>query len=76
MFFKDGFTDIRGKFEYAKASGASSMNSTTFKKFAIFVSHNDLGSLIKDADATKLRQEPQAVSNHKVVIPKRRYAKE
>ena len=53
VFFKDGFTDIRGKFEYAKASGSSSKTSS-FKKFAIFVSDNKLGSLIKDADATKL----------------------
>ena len=61
LFFKDGFTDIRGKFEYAKASGSSSMKTSSFKKFAIFVSHPTLGSIIKDADATKLLSEGQIV---------------
>lgn len=69
VFFKDGFTDIRGKFEYAKASGASSMKASSYRTFAIFVSDNDLGSLIKDADATKLRSEPQVVSSQPAVYP-------
>ena len=35
LFFKDGYTDIRGKFEYAAASGA---NLADIKKFSILVS--------------------------------------
>jgi hypothetical protein len=54
-FFKDGFTDISGKFVYSKASGASSRNNSSFKKFAIFASHKELGCMIKEADATKLK---------------------
>jgi hypothetical protein len=35
-FFRDGFTDIRGKFEYANASGKS---LASIDRFAIFVCH-------------------------------------
>ena len=61
VFFKDGFTDVRGKFEYARASGDSTMKTSTFRKFAIFVSHNSLGSLIRNVDASKLHSEAQIV---------------
>jgi len=52
LFFRDGFTDIRGKFEYANASGIS-LDSIT--KFSIFVSddNNGLGQLIKEAGPPK-----------------------
>lgn len=45
VFFRDGFTDIRGKFEYASASGKS---LDDVQKFSIFVDHKDHGSLIKE----------------------------
>ena len=50
MFFRDGFTDIRGKFEYATASGKS---LTDVQKFAIFVDYKDLGSQIKEVGKPK-----------------------
>jgi len=40
LFFRDGFTDIRGKFEYANASGKSAKD---IKKFSILVSHDEYG---------------------------------
>ena len=40
LFYRDGFTDIRGKFEYANASGKS---LTGVEKFAILVSHDEYG---------------------------------
>jgi hypothetical protein len=47
LFYRDGYTDIRGKFEYANCS--SSANSlSSIKKFALFVSHADHGSVIKE----------------------------
>ena len=48
-FFRDGFTDIRGKFEYANASGKS---LSDVGKFAIFISDDIYGngSCIKEAD--------------------------
>ena len=47
-FFRDGFTDIRGKFEYANASGKS---LDEVEKFSILVAddeHNN-GATIKEA---------------------------
>lgn len=50
LFYRDGYTDIRGKFEYANCS--SSANSlSSIKKFALFVSHADHGSVIKECKA-------------------------
>ena len=46
VFFKDGYTDIRGKFEYASASGT---DLTGIQKFAILVSHDNYGQVIKEA---------------------------
>lgn len=40
-FYRDGYTDIRGKFEYAQASGES---LEKVKKFAILVSSNEFGA--------------------------------
>ena len=40
LFYRDGFTDIRGKFEYANASGKS---IDSVEKFAVLVSHHQLG---------------------------------
>jgi hypothetical protein len=39
-FFRDGYTDIRGKFEYAQASGT---DLKSVQKFAILVSHKTHG---------------------------------
>lgn len=52
-FFKDGFTDFLGNFQYAHASGMSD-SKDLFEKFAIFVSHPVHGSIVKYADASKL----------------------
>jgi len=41
IFYRDGYTDIRGKFEYAQASGES-LNQV--QKFAILVSSTDYGA--------------------------------
>ena len=45
LFFRDGFTDIRGKFEYANASGKSAKD---IQKFSILVSHDSYGQIIKE----------------------------
>ena len=50
MFFRDGFTDIRGKFDYATVSGKP---SNTLKKFAVLVSSEKEGQLIKEVDPPK-----------------------
>ena len=47
VFFKDGYTDLRGRFNYAELSGCSDAQS--FTKFAIFVFHEGNGSVIKEA---------------------------
>lgn len=46
-FFRDGYTDIRGKFEYAQTSGDKLKK---VKKFAILVQSLDKGSQIKEVD--------------------------
>lgn len=45
-FFKDGYTDIRGKFEYAQIN---SKKLTAVEKFAILVMSDDHGSLTREA---------------------------
>ena len=44
-FYRDGYTDIRGKFEYACTSGGL---LKSVKKFAILVQSQEFGSLIKE----------------------------
>jgi hypothetical protein len=44
-FFRDGYTDIRGKFEYALTSGDKLKG---VNKFAILVQSGDKGSQIKE----------------------------
>ena len=46
-FYRDGFTDIRGKFEYGNCSGKSLAD---IEKFAILVSHDTYGQIIKEAN--------------------------
>ena len=50
QFFRDGFTDIRGKFEYASVSGKSLED---VQKFSVFVDHKEFGSLIKEVAKPK-----------------------
>jgi len=40
IFYRDGFTDIRGKFEYANCSGKSLED---IERFSILVSHDKYG---------------------------------
>ena len=49
-FYRDGFTDIRGKFDYANASGKS-LND--IEKFAILVCDDKYGATIKEANIPK-----------------------
>jgi hypothetical protein len=49
-FFRDGYTDIRGKFEYAIASGEK-LNK--IKKFAVLVLSEQYGSMIKEVTPPK-----------------------
>mmetsp|Transcript_20692 Transcript_20692/g.19713 ORF Transcript_20692/g.19713 Transcript_20692/m.19713 type:complete len:436 (-) Transcript_20692:159-1466(-) len=51
IFFKDGYTDIRGKFEYAQVNGNKVKE---VKKFAILVLSDSLGSTIKECDPPKV----------------------
>jgi hypothetical protein len=53
-FFRDGYTDIRGKFEYAKASGD---NLKDVEKFAILVSSQEFGSKILTQNPPKVEDE-------------------
>jgi len=50
FFFKDGYTDIRGKFEYVQTSGNRLKD---VQKFAILVMSDSLGSIIKECDPPK-----------------------
>ena len=47
-FFKDGYTDIRGKFEYAQIN---SKKLASIQKFAILVMSDEHGSLTREAKA-------------------------
>lgn len=44
MFFKDGYTDLRGRFDYVTKSRGTLNN---LKKFALFVLSEEHGSVIK-----------------------------
>lgn len=50
FFFKDGYTDIRGKFDYAQTSGNRLKD---VQKFAILVMSDTLGSIIKECNPPK-----------------------
>ncbi len=45
-FYKDGYTDIRGKFDYAQFTGAALPN---VQRFALLLTHPTLGSLTREA---------------------------
>lgn len=46
-FYKDGYTDIRGLFEYAQTSGDKLKQ---VKKFAIYIESKEFGSQIREVD--------------------------
>ena len=46
QFFKDGYTDLRGRFDYGQLSGTS---ISDVEKFSIFVQNEQHGSMIKEA---------------------------
>lgn len=50
FFFKDGYTDIRGKFDYAQTSGN---RLKEVQQFAILVMSDTLGSIIKECNPPK-----------------------
>jgi len=47
-FYKDGYTDLRGRFDYATLN---SNDISNIEKFALFIMNDDLGSVIKEAKA-------------------------
>ena len=62
-FFKDGYTDIRGKFEYANSSSGKLSGVT---KFAVLIMSDTHGSMIRevqpppqDTSAAKPQQQQQ-----------------
>jgi hypothetical protein len=50
FFFRDGYTDIRGKFEYSQTSGDKLKD---VKRFAILVVSDEHGSKILESDPPK-----------------------
>jgi len=50
MFYRDGYTDIRGKIEYAQTSGDKLKD---VKRFAILVQNDKYGSKILECDPPK-----------------------
>ncbi|KAL4490234.1 hypothetical protein ABPG72_004273 [Tetrahymena utriculariae] len=46
-FFKDGYTDLVGRFDYVSRSSTSNSN---IQKFSIFVMSDELGAIIKEAN--------------------------
>jgi len=55
-FYKDGYTDIRGRFDYVSLNASQLANA---KKFSLFVMSDKYGSLIREAQppATTIRPE-------------------
>jgi len=65
-FYKDGYTDLRGRFDYATLNSSDISN---IKKFSIFVTSDELGSLIKEAKAPeKLGKVESVVVKSKKLI--------
>lgn len=46
IFYRDGYTDLRGRFDYALSS---SSDINTIDKFSILICSDDKGSLIREA---------------------------
>jgi len=51
VFYKDGYTDLRGRFDYASVNSANELNKIA--QFSIFVCSDSLGSMIKEANPPK-----------------------
>eukprot|EP01017_Pseudomicrothorax_dubius_P029140 TRINITY_DN3510_c0_g1_i2.p1 TRINITY_DN3510_c0_g1~~TRINITY_DN3510_c0_g1_i2.p1 ORF type:complete len:696 (+),score=188.42 TRINITY_DN3510_c0_g1_i2:115-2088(+) len=47
IFYKDGYTDIRGRFDYASLNSGEISN---FSRFSLFIMSDELGSVIKEAN--------------------------
>ena len=47
MFYKDGYTDLRGRFDYAAVHMSDSIKD--IKKFSFFIMSEEHGSIIKEA---------------------------
>jgi hypothetical protein len=60
FFFKDGYTDIRGKFDYAQTSGN---RLKEVERFAILIMSDTLGSIIKECDPPKSSDSPSTSSS-------------
>jgi len=50
QFFKDGYTDLRGRFDYASLSGES---ASKVDRFAILVASTKLGGIVREAPPPK-----------------------
>lgn len=60
MFYRDGYTDMRGKFDYALSSN-NDIDSIT--KFSILISHAEYGSIIKEvAPPSKLSTMEETIN--------------
>ena len=49
-FYKDGYTDLRGRFDYATLNSSDVSN---IEKFALFIMSDEHGSLTKEANPPK-----------------------
>jgi hypothetical protein len=49
-FYKDGYTDKRGRFNYVKLNTDQIKN---FKRFSLFISELKNGSLVRECDPPK-----------------------
>ena len=64
-FFKDGYTDINGKFDYANASGKS-LEAVT--KFSVLICHREYGAIISEY---KLPSKGAVDERQRSDVPKR-----
>jgi hypothetical protein len=60
-FYKDGYTDLRGKFNYL------SLNTDQLKslsKFSVFIMHDELGSFIKECNPPENMASSVGISDY------------
>ena len=73
-FYKDGHTDLRGKFNFV------SLNTDQLqklKRFAIFVMHDDLGSMIKECNPPQnVRKDTNKCSDYDAFLNSRQEIKQ
>ena len=62
QYFRDGFTDLLGKFAYAHVSGKKVKD---VQKFSILVSHEAYGSIVKEVEAPTNIQSFEAAGRGK-----------